>query len=135
MVISGVIVLMGQNLTLTADLAKGSGELAPGRAVTTCPPGKVGIYFFGQNATALPFQQGIKCIANPVRRLPPVRLNCFDAANYQSLDLNQPAGATCSCPARPRLFQYWFRDANPQRHDELQPTASPSPSSPGRPAA
>lgn len=101
----------------TATLsARGSSDPADNYfslAASDAPPGKIGIFFFGQNPTAVPFSQGVKCIANPARRLPPLRLTCFDGGTYQTPNLMDLPGNTVFLPGTTWLFQFWFRDQNP----------------------
>ena len=82
-------------------------------AVTDVPSAKLGIFFFGTNATSSPFGQGIKCIANPVRRLPPLRLGGTAGETYLTPDLTDLPGNTVFTPGSTWLFQFWYRDQNP----------------------
>lgn len=102
----------GNPVTLTA---RGSTDPADNfftLEATDGPAGKLGIFFFGTNATATPFGQGIKCIANPVKRLS-LKMLCSNGDAHIALDLNGLPGGTIFAPGSTWLFQYWYRDRNP----------------------
>jgi hypothetical protein len=77
---------------------------------TGVPPGAAGIYYYGRNATFVPFGNGTRCIASPAFRLPIVVTNEFGEADH-ALDHNSlPPGGAISA-GETWNFQFWYRNA------------------------
>lgn len=59
---------------------------------TGCPPAQNGIFFYGAGEAAVPFGDGVRCIAPPVYRLnPPVGTDSGTATKMVDLDARPPA--------------------------------------------
>ena len=74
------------------------------------PPNKTGLYFYGQDQTALaPFGNGYRCINSPIFRLPVIQSDLFGSVIW-SLDItNLPAGGQIAA-GQSWGFQCWYRD-------------------------
>ncbi|MCY2959630.1 MAG: zinc-dependent metalloprotease [Planctomycetota bacterium] len=73
------------------------------------PPNAFGLYFYGQNPSFAPFGNGIRCVGNPVFRLPIVQANVFGESDFV-LDYNAlPAGGSISA-GQTWNFQLWYRN-------------------------
>jgi len=74
-----------------------------------CPPNKTGLYFYGQGETQVPFGNGWRCVASPIRRLPALTTSSQGVATFP-LDLtNLPPSAPIAA-GEVWGFQLWFRD-------------------------
>lgn len=75
-----------------------------------CPPGQNGIFFYGASEAALPFGDGVRCIASPIYRLnPPVGTGSGTATRLLDLEALPPSAAPILAGSRWR-FQFWYRD-------------------------
>ncbi len=75
-----------------------------------CPSDKFGIFFYGQSQTQTPLGDGVRCVANPLFRLP-VLVTDFGGVATWDVDLEaplQPAGEID--PGSTWNFQLWYRD-------------------------
>lgn len=90
----------------------GTNEISNNDFVLFCfgmPPNKLGIVFYGQTQTFVPFGNGMRCVANPFFRLPPTYSNMFGDLTLD-LDLNVlPSGGQISA-GQIWNFQTYFRD-------------------------
>jgi|GEM_PF-1719914 len=77
-----------------------------------CPPGKVGIFFYGPLQVQAPLGDGLRCVGGLLRRLgPPLTTDAVGAAERE-LDLSsEPAlsDITAAVPIEMH-FQFWHRD-------------------------
>ena len=99
--------------------ALGSTSVAANDLVLTVeggPPGKVGVFFFGPQATQVPLGDGQLCVAGGavgIRRLaPPVLLDALGSAT-RALDLTslpQAPDPGAITPGSSWRFQFWYRD-------------------------
>jgi hypothetical protein len=74
-----------------------------------CPPNTSGLFYFGANATLVPFGNGFRCIGNPATRLGIVVVNPSGVATLP-LDLNAPPAAGNIALGDTRYFQFWYRN-------------------------
>jgi hypothetical protein len=93
---------------------KGSTSLAQNDfalGVASCPPEQIGIFFFGQYTTQVPFGDGWLCVTgNQKRLMPPVFLGSTGAGSLQ-VDFSDPSSPASSITAGSvRHFQFWYRD-------------------------
>jgi hypothetical protein len=88
------------------------------------PPSKLGLFFFGQNQTLVPFGNGWRCVGSPLHRLPTTTSNLFGDLVWP-LNLNAlPSGVQIHA-GETWYFQAWYRDpaaggANFNASDALQ---------------
>lgn len=83
--------------------------------VADAPPGKVGLFFFGQNQTSMPFPggQGNLCVGpSGLKRLPGVG-TCANGTVRYSPNLTNMVQGIPFLPGATWNFQLWFRDKNP----------------------
>jgi hypothetical protein len=91
---------------------------------TDLPPDKLGLFFFGQTQTQVPFGNGWRCVGNPLYRLPTTTSNIFGDL-YWALNLNALPGGVQIHAGETWYFQAWYRDpaaggANFNTSDALQ---------------
>jgi len=91
---------------------------------TDLPVNKLGLFFFGQTQTQVPFGNGWRCVGNPLYRLPTTTSNIFGDL-YWPLDLNALPGGVQIHAGETWYFQAWYRDpaaggANFNSSDALQ---------------
>ena len=75
-----------------------------------CPADKFGVFFYGEGATLTPLGDGVRCVANPLFRLPVLVTDPAGVAIWD-VDLEaplQPAGEIH--PGSTWNFQLWYRD-------------------------
>ena len=78
--------------------------------VTSMPPNKLGLFFYGQDVTAfVPFGNGFRCVAGPFFRLPASTSNIFGDYVLEPDLANMPAGGQVSA-GQSWGFQLWYRD-------------------------
>lgn len=78
---------------------------------TDCPPGQMGIFFYGNTQVFVPFGSGIRCVGGNLFRLPPIQT--IDGSGNVSTPLNlnglpNPNGQISQ--GETWNFQLWFRD-------------------------
>ncbi|MCA8981828.1 MAG: matrixin family metalloprotease [Planctomycetes bacterium] len=84
--------------------------------VSSAPPDQFGIFFYGPNATQVPFGQGYLCVdpgASSLFRLTPALQLSFLGTGVRDLDYNtapMAAGAGMISPGDLWHFQFWYRD-------------------------
>jgi len=82
--------------------------------VTAAAPGQMGIFYYGDSQTNLPFGAGLRCIGGNAFRLKPALLTAaVDGSASRLLDFNSlPAsgGAREITPGSVWNFQFWYRD-------------------------
>ena len=88
------------------------------------PANKLGLFFFGQNQTLVPFGNGWRCVGAPLQRLPATTSNMFGDMTW-ALNLNALPGGTVIHAGETWYFQAWYRDpaaggANYNASDALQ---------------
>ncbi len=71
------------------------------------PPFTAGIFFYGPNATQIPFGSGFICITGTTYRLPVVFADAFGIARY---DVNYPTLPHLIAAGDVWRFQFWYRD-------------------------
>ena len=90
----------------------GTNEVSNNNFTLVCtgmPPNKLGIMFYGQNQTFVPFGNGMRCVASPFFGLPSTYSNMFGDLTVD-LDLNSlPSGGQISA-GQTWNFQTYFRD-------------------------
>jgi hypothetical protein len=77
-----------------------------------CPPNKLGIFFYGANATQVPMGNGWRCVANPIHRIGVVTTDAFGDAS-KALDFTLPpmnGGPDAITIGSTRRFQLYYRD-------------------------
>jgi hypothetical protein len=78
--------------------------------VSGAPPAKSGLFFFGSAAAQVPFGDGTRCVATPLKRLPILQTDANGDASY-ALDLANPALSSNVIEAgQTWRFQFWYRD-------------------------
>ncbi len=79
-------------------------------SVSGAPPGQIGIFYYGDFKTQVPFGEGWKCVAGQiVRLLPSVPLGPTGSGSY-FLDLQGPPPAGSITAGSTFDFQFWYRD-------------------------
>jgi hypothetical protein len=74
-----------------------------------CPAEKLGFYIFGSARMQLPLGNGIRCVASPFQRFPPLVTNVLGDAEF-AVDLSNLPGSQIVQPGSVRYFQLYFRD-------------------------
>ena len=78
-----------------------------------CPPGQLGVFYFGLGQAALPFGDGVRCVTGgglPINRLAATAVDFLGNAG-SSVDLTAPLnGGVLITPASTWNFQFWYRD-------------------------
>ncbi len=95
-------------------LFSGSNSVASNNLVLialSCPPGQPGLFFYGQNAVAVPFGNGTRCVGgSSLIRLPPETIGVGGAA-ASAVDVNSPGYPAGVIQAgQTWRFQFWYRD-------------------------
>jgi glucose/arabinose dehydrogenase len=72
----------------------------------TCPGNVLGLYFYGDGQTLVPFGNGWRCVASNLQRLPALTTNTFGDAPFHP-DLPTLPGIG---PGVAKNFQFWYRD-------------------------
>ena len=94
----------------------GAASLATNQLVLTAhrvPPGELGLFFYAELETILPFGDGFLCVHQPIYRLgPPVSADASGSA-WRHLDFTAPpadSGPGQLAAGDRRYFQFWYRD-------------------------
>lgn len=77
-------------------------------SVAHVPPGTTGLFFFGPNATAVPFGDGVRCVGGTLRRTAVVTASAGGTAS-RTLDFTSDPGDDVTAGSTWR-FQFWYRD-------------------------
>ena len=72
-------------------------------------PNSVGIFFFGNNQTNVPFGNGIRCVSGQIFRLSPAMATSGNMAT-RAVDFTSSGNETNIGPGETWNFQFWFRD-------------------------
>lgn len=75
-----------------------------------CPPGQIGLYFFGTDQVQLPFGNGLLCVSGGVERLIPATVIQPDGTATKQVDNTAAPAAGKLVPGSSWNFQFWFRD-------------------------
>jgi subtilisin family serine protease len=83
-------------------------------AASGCPPGVLGLFFYGDVETSLPFGNGVRCVGGSpsTYRFPPVVVDSLGLAMLD-VDFGAPpagSGAGALLPGSTWKFQFWYRD-------------------------
>lgn len=73
------------------------------------PPNTVGIFFYGDGQTNVPFGNGVRCIGGALFRLPVVPANAAGIAQF-GLNFNSLPPGSQILAGDTRFFQFWYRD-------------------------
>lgn len=80
--------------------------------VDDAAPNRNGIFFYGANAIATPWGEGVRCVASPLFRLPLLTTDALGSASL-ALDVTQPpasSGPGQLLAGSSWRFQFYFRD-------------------------
>lgn len=80
---------------------------------TGAVPGQHGLFFYGRQATQLPFGNGLLCVGGTVWRLLPAQAVDAQGQALRALDFGLPpvgSGPGQILPGVLQLFQFWYRD-------------------------
>ena len=73
-----------------------------------CPPGELGFFLFGEQPAQVPFGNGFRCVAAPLRRLAPTGVDLSGALETR-VDFREPPASLIGAGAW--HFQAYFRDS------------------------
>lgn len=79
-----------------------------------CPPGQVGLFFYGDYPVQIPFGDGYRCVAGLVTRFTQVRTINEAGQLLDRVDFSNPpfnSGPSAILPGSTWRFQAWYRDA------------------------
>jgi subtilisin family serine protease len=79
-----------------------------------CPPGVLGLFYYGDTEASVPFGDGVRCVGGSpgTYRLPPVVVDGLGLATLD-VDFNAPpagSGPGALLPGTTWKFQFWYRD-------------------------
>ena len=90
---SGTVSLLANDLVLHAS---------------SCPPNRSGLFFFGPAQAQVPFGNGWRCVAHPIRRFPVI---FADGAGTASFAIDYATAPADRFEAGARWYlQFWYRD-------------------------
>ena len=78
-----------------------------------CPPGEMGLFFYGPSEVNVPFFNGFRCVGGPFFRIYPPNQIAGNGQASHHVDFNTPpmnSGAGAITPGSTWYFQFWFRD-------------------------
>jgi len=81
--------------------------------VTSAPPFKFGLFFYGASQAQTFLGEGMLCISTPIQRIQPVLVTDAQGAAALPIDFTSPpfnSGAFAVTPFSTWNFQFWFRD-------------------------
>lgn len=78
---------------------------------SSCPPGQVGLFFYGSAQVFVPFGSGIRCVGGQLFRLQPTLTTGGGGNASMALDINAPGNPPGQFSVGQTWnFQLWFRD-------------------------
>ena len=103
---------VGSGATISASGSPSLGANDLGLIAVSCPPNTIGLFYYGSNAVAIPFGDGLRCVDGDIKRLTPLQTDVLGFA-VQALDLTAPpfdAGSGEAVLGERKHFQFWYRD-------------------------
>ncbi len=100
----------GAEITFAGSPSLSSNDLA--LLASGCPPQTIGLFYFGSEAAAIPFGDGVRCVDQDITRLTPVLVDGLGGV-FQALDLSGPpfdSGPGQVAAGDRKHFQFWYRD-------------------------
>lgn len=100
---------LGAGCLLAASGSSSVAANALGLTARCAPRSQLGVFFYGQAASAIPLGDGFRCLSGPVFRLPPVVVDSRAQAHLD-LDLTATRPGGTILPGSVWSFQFWYRD-------------------------
>ncbi|MDP6520445.1 MAG: hypothetical protein QF411_11160, partial [Planctomycetota bacterium] len=95
----------------TGSLDIGTGTF--GLLADDCPPGAMGLFYYGTSSVYMPFYNGFRCVGGNIFRLFPASPIGGNGVATHQADFNTTpmgSGAGAVYPGSTWYFQFWFRD-------------------------